>query len=99
MERGHDALYALDLPLGNRSPDSDIVALAARDARIVVTNDSDFVQLFLLTGTPSLLFISTGNIENSELESLLRRTLPAIENAFGMHRFVEINQTALIIHE
>lgn len=49
MQHGHDALHTLDLPLGNRTPDADIVACAIRDNRIVVTKDSDFVQTFLLT--------------------------------------------------
>ena len=34
----------------------------------VVTKDDDFVQAFLLTGEPSLLLISTGNIANNEIE-------------------------------
>ena len=67
-ERGHDALHTLETPGGNRTPDLEIVALAARKGRIVVTKDSDFVQSFLLPGQPSLLFVSTGNIGNPELE-------------------------------
>ena len=35
-QHGHDALHTLDLPLGNRTPDSDVVACAIRDDRIVV---------------------------------------------------------------
>lgn len=96
---GHDARHTLDLPDGNRTPDSEIVACALREDRIVVTKDSDFVQTFLLTGQPRLLLIATGNINNSELESLLRQNLPAIDAAFMTHRFVEIGRTALIIHE
>ena len=98
-KRGHDALHTLEMPLGNRTPDTEIVALAAREGRIVVTKDSDFVQSFLLTGHPSLLFVSTGNFGNPELEFLFQQNLPAIESAFESHKFVEINQIALIIHE
>ena len=28
---GHDALHCLDLPLGNRTPDEDVAALAANE--------------------------------------------------------------------
>ena len=64
-EAGHDALHCLELPLGNRTPDDDIAALAAKEGRVVVTKDSDFVTSFLLRGEPSkLLLISTGNISN-----------------------------------
>ena len=98
-QHGHDALHTLDLPLGNRTPDSDVVACAIRDDRIVVTKDSDFVQTFLLTGQPALLFISTGNVSNVKLELLLRRNMPAIERAFASCRHVEITRTTLIFHE
>lgn len=98
-QREHEARHTLELPLGNRTPDSEVIACALREARIVVTKDSDFVQTFLLTGQPRLLFISTGNISNSELELLLRRNLPAIESAFASFQFIEITRTDLIIHE
>ncbi|MFA7241651.1 MAG: DUF5615 family PIN-like protein [Sulfuricellaceae bacterium] len=51
-EAGHDALHTLDLPLKNRSPDSDVIACAIQSGRIVVSKDDDFVQTFLLTGEP-----------------------------------------------
>jgi len=69
------------------------------EGRIVVTKDSDFVQTFLLTDQPQLLLVSTGNIENAELESLLRNNLAAIERAFGSARFVELTRVALIVHQ
>lgn len=51
-QHGHDAVHTLDLPLGKRTRDSDVVTCAIRDKRIVVTKDYDFVQTFLLTGQP-----------------------------------------------
>ena len=45
----------LDLPAGNRTPDSDILQLARRDGRIVVSKDSDFVTTHRLRGEPSRL--------------------------------------------
>lgn len=63
-QHGHDALHTLDLPLGNRTADSEVIARAIRDDRIVVTKDSDVVQNFILTGQPTLLLIATGNIGN-----------------------------------
>ena len=98
-EAGHDALHTLDMPLKNRTPDTEVVARAMRDGRVVVSKDDDFVQAFLLTGKPPLLLISTGNIANSELEKLLRANLAGIEGAFIEHRFVEITRNALVIHE
>ena len=31
---GHDVTHTLDLPLGNRTPDQDILALAAKEGRV-----------------------------------------------------------------
>ena len=97
-EAGHDARHTLELPLGNRTPDSEIVSLATGEQRVVVTKDSDFVQSFVLTGEPALLLISTGNIANTDLETLLRQQLATIAEAFGNHRFVELRRDALLLH-
>ena len=98
-EAGHDALHTLDLPLKNQTPDNEVIARAVQDGRVVVSKDDDFVQTFLLTGEPSLLLISTGNIANIELEKMIRANLTGIEAAFAEHRFVEITRDALVIHE
>ena len=98
-EAGHDARHTLDLPLGNRTTDSEVIACAMCEARIDVSKDGDFVQSFLITGQPSLLLISTGNIANAELEKLIQANLSRIETDFGVHRFVEITREDLVIHE
>ena len=49
---GHDVLHTLDLPDGNRTPDSAIIERADRENRVVVTKDADFVTLHTLTRTP-----------------------------------------------
>lgn len=98
-EAGHDALHTLDLPQKNRTPDSELIARARQDGRIVISKDADFVQSFLVTGEPPLLLISTGNISNAELEKILRANLSAIEEAFASARFVEITREALVVHE
>jgi predicted nuclease of predicted toxin-antitoxin system len=98
-EAGHDALHTLDLPRKNLTTDQEVVAPAKRDARIVVSKDPDFVQTYLVTGEPMLLLISTGNINNAELEKLLRANMSGIEAAFATSHFVEITGDALVVHE
>lgn len=96
---GHDVLHTLDLPLGNRTTDEDISALAAKEHRVVVTKDSDFVRLFLLQGMPPrLLLVSTGNISNEELCHLMSANLTALEAAFKQHAFIELSTSAITIH-
>jgi predicted nuclease of predicted toxin-antitoxin system len=75
-EAGHEATHTLDLPRGNSTSDSVINELSAREGYVVVTKDADFVNTFHLHGKPhKLLLISTGNIRNSELETLLIQNL------------------------
>ena len=97
-ETGHDVLHTLDLPGGNRTPDTEINVIALRDDRAVITKDADFVNSFLLLGQPGkLVLVSTGNITNAELESLLLPNLPAIIAALQANSYVEVTRTALIV--
>lgn len=96
---GHDALHTLDLPRKNLTPDSEVVARARLEGRVVVSKDADFVQSFLISGEPSLLLISTGNISNDDLEKTLRANLSGIETAFTSSRFIEITRDALVVHD
>ena len=97
-EAGHDALHTLDLPHGNRTPDAEIITIASRDDRIVVTKDADFVNSFvLLRQPPRLLLISTGNIKNADLETLLLSQMESIEAAFATCDFVELTRQALVL--
>ena len=91
-ETGHDALHTSDLPLKNLIPDSEVIARAMRDGRVVVSKDADFVQSFLIAGEPPLLLISTGNITNADLEKVVRANLSGIEAAFASSQFVEITR-------
>ena len=96
---GHDAIHTLDLPAANRTTDQDIVALATRESRVVVTKDNDFVVSFHLRGAPpKLLLISTGNISNDKLSQLFAANVAALGKAFSQHDFVELSATAITIH-
>jgi predicted nuclease of predicted toxin-antitoxin system len=97
--QGHDVLHTLDLPHANRTSDTHINELSAREQRIVITKDADFVSSLLISARPyKLLLISTGNITNNDLEALLVPQFPKIVAAFENHRFLEINRLAMIIH-
>jgi predicted nuclease of predicted toxin-antitoxin system len=37
MVSGHDVIHTQELPLGNRTPDGQITALATREGRVLVT--------------------------------------------------------------
>ncbi|HEU0145082.1 MAG TPA: DUF5615 family PIN-like protein [Nitrososphaera sp.] len=98
-EAGHEAIHTLDLPLGNRTPDSVINELSIREGYVVITKDADFVNSFLLHRRPhKLLLVSTGNIRNSELESLFMSNLESIAGKFDLFDFIEVNRKAVIYH-
>ena len=95
----HDALHTLDLPGGNRTPDAELCNICAREQRVLLTKDLDFTDSFLLNRRPAqLLLISTGNIDNRDLEALVRARLPEIEAAFASSSFIELDRDGIIIH-
>lgn len=97
--QGHDAVHTLDLPKGNRTTDAEIVELALREGRVVVTKDADFVESFILQHRPEkLLLISTGNISNVELEHLLLPHLDSIASGFEGADFIEVTRFGVMVH-
>jgi predicted nuclease of predicted toxin-antitoxin system len=98
-EAGHDARHTLELPRRNRTTDAEIIEIATREQRVVVTKDADFVNTFFLAGQPfKLLLISAGNISNADLERLLIPQIPSIVSAFQTHDYIELTPSALVIH-
>ena len=89
-----DAVHTRLLRAGNRTTDEQVMEVADREQRVVVTKDADFVNSHLLDGRPAkLLLVSTGNISNRELEAL---TAPLIPD-FQSHFFLEIGFSGIVI--
>jgi predicted nuclease of predicted toxin-antitoxin system len=98
-ERGIDAVHTLDLPQGNRTPDAAINQRSLEEQRIIITKDADFVDSLIIRGVPyKLLLVSTGNINNEDLERLLLANLGEISEAFEDYNFIEIDREALRFH-
>lgn len=96
---GADAIHTLDLPEANRTTDSEVIAIADRDGRVIVTKDSDFVDRHLLHAEPArLLLISTGNIGNEELIRLIRGNWAVMEAHFRQGVFVELDRANITLH-
>jgi predicted nuclease of predicted toxin-antitoxin system len=97
---GQDATHTLELTKGNRTPDSELRAIAIQENRVVVSKDEDFVTHYLLHGAPpKLLLISTGNISNNGLLTLVAKNLTALVAALCEHDFVELTMSAITIHD
>lgn len=93
---GCDAVHTLDLPDGNRTTDLQVINVAEREQRAVVTKDEDFVDTHTLYGRPAkLLLISTGNISNRDLETLMVPLIPDIVREFQAHSFLELGRDGI----
>ena len=99
VELGFDAIHTLDLPLGNRTPDTVINELSIQEQYIVITKDADFVNSFLLSRKPyKLLLVSTGNIRNKELEVILLANIEKIADGFTKVGYIEMDRKTIIFH-
>ncbi len=63
-----DSKHTTDFPKGHLLTDPEIVQIAIREGRIVITKDQDFFDNYLLKGAPPrVLLLEFGNIGNKEL--------------------------------
>ncbi len=99
QERGHNAVHTLDLPEGNLTADTTLLNYADENNCAVATKDSDFSTSFWLQDRPNkLLLISTGNIRNTELETLLIANFDQLISALTENRYVELTREHVIVH-
>jgi predicted nuclease of predicted toxin-antitoxin system len=98
-QRGHDALHTLDLPDGNATTDASLLQYAHEQKYVVTTKDSDFTTSFWLNNRPEKpLLISTGNIRNKDLETILIANFDRIVLDLTNNRFVELTREYVIVH-
>ena len=91
IRQGHGCTHALDLPEKDRTPDSEIVRTVTAEDRILISKDSDFLKLKLLTGVPQrLLIITTGNITNRDLIISFEKNFESALRLFESFEIVEL---------
>jgi len=96
---GHDVVHTTALVDGNRTSDAEIIRAADAEERVVVTKDRDFLDGHLLNEAPQrLLLVTTGNIRNDDLLTLVRKVEPLIVEAFDHSVLVEVSREAVISH-
>jgi predicted nuclease of predicted toxin-antitoxin system len=99
QEVGYDTLHTQDLPLQNATPDVEINRISIQQQRIVITKDADFVNSFLTIQEPyKLLTITTGNISNTDLLTLVAANLPILVEQFEQHSYLELSREEIIVH-
>jgi len=97
---GYDAIHTRDLAQQNQTTDAQINALSIQESRIVITKDSDFFDSFLIRQEPyKLLQVTTGNITNTELETLFSQNIAQLINLFQQHDVIEMSRDTIIVHQ
>ena len=82
-QKGFDSIHTTFFEYGFLLKDSEINDIAINQDRIIVTKDNDFIDNFVVNGSPpKVLLIKIGNINNNDLISIIERNLTNIETLF-----------------
>lgn len=96
---GFDAVHTLELPEANKTTDRELIRIAVKENRIVVTKDSDFLDSFMVSGLPEkLIIVRTGNINNKELVQLFEKYLELLITMISRSNLVEITRSKIAEH-
>ena len=81
-ELGHDAIRS-NAVLPDNAPDRDIVAWAAANGRVALTQDLDFSEIVALSGAtqPSLITLRLSDSRVENVNRVLESVLPKLEDA------------------
>ena len=76
---GHEGIHAHEIGL-NRATDREVLAVARRENRVVITADLDFPRLLALSSAegPGLVQFRGGNYSDAEMCDLLDRVLTEV---------------------
>jgi predicted nuclease of predicted toxin-antitoxin system len=97
--QGHDCIHTKDLPMQNRTKDSQILKIAREQDRCVITKDGDFqISYQLGRGPRQLLLVSTGNLGNDRLIFLFETHHDRLIKGFQSNSFLELTLASLVVH-
>lgn len=83
IRKGYNATHTTDYPKGDLLNDDEIIQIAERENRIIITKDSDFFdKYFLLERSFSTLYLRVGNMKNNDLIDLIQKHLDIIIREF-----------------
>lgn len=93
---GHDAIHALDLGLA-RSTDSQVLDVARREERVIITADLDYPRLIALhqADRPGVILFRGGAYSDAEMLALLDRVLAQVSALDLEHSIVVVDRTRI----
>jgi predicted nuclease of predicted toxin-antitoxin system len=99
--RGFEATHVVEYPSGALTPDNEIISIAKKENRIIISKDIDFFDYYLLKSyPPAILLLQLGNTTNRDLFIFMDNNLDAICELFAenIRRLVLINRHRIIIY-
>jgi predicted nuclease of predicted toxin-antitoxin system len=83
QDKGFDAKHTTFFPEGHLLTDLEIVNLAIKEDRVIISKDRDFFDYYVLRGgPPKVLLLQFGNIGNRQLWTLFEQNLSVLLNLF-----------------
>jgi predicted nuclease of predicted toxin-antitoxin system len=81
--KGHDSIHTTFFPEGQFLKDDEIIEIAKNENRIIISKDSDFIDNYLLKGSPpKVMLLEFGNIGNKELITIFNQYLSIVIETF-----------------
>ena len=82
-DRGYQSIHTTFFEDGHLLKDQEIIVIAKKEDRTIITKDSDFSEYFHLKGAPPrILLIEFGNMKNTELFDLFDQFFEEVISAF-----------------
>ncbi|PIV57620.1 MAG: hypothetical protein COS14_13830 [Bacteroidetes bacterium CG02_land_8_20_14_3_00_31_25] len=70
--KGTDTIHTTFFNNGHLLKDKEIIDIAINEKRIIITKDNDFLDYFIIKGSPpKIILLECGNIRNNALLKLL----------------------------
>ena len=90
---GHDAIHAVDLGLA-RSSDDELLTVARREERVIITADLDYPRLIALeqADRPGVILFRGGAYSDREMLALLDRVLARASTLDLEHSIVVVDR-------
>ena len=90
---GHDAIHAVDLGLA-RSSDDELLTVARREERVIITADLDYPRLIALqqADRPGIILFRGGAYSDREMLALLDRVLTRASTLGLEHSIVVVDR-------
>jgi len=79
QREGYEAVHVFDIGLG-KARDTEIIARAREESRIIVTADLDFARLLALagSGSPGVILLRGGSYSDEQMLRLMKRVLTTV---------------------